>query len=153
MTAAELFAPGARVVFLHAHPDDETLATGVLIADLVASGHPVAVVTATRGERGEIRPGLDVGADIVAHREGELDAALAAGPAAPSWAKRWKSTCSPSIGVWSILKSPVWMMTPCGVVIASAAQSGILCVTRRNSIEKGPTSTRSRGRTLTSRSL
>ena len=26
----------ARVLFLHAHPDDETLATGALIADLVA---------------------------------------------------------------------------------------------------------------------
>jgi N-acetyl-1-D-myo-inositol-2-amino-2-deoxy-alpha-D-glucopyranoside deacetylase len=72
-----LFAPGERVVFLHAHPDDETLATGVLIADLVASGHPVAVVTATRGERGEIRPGVDVGEDLIAHREGELAAALA----------------------------------------------------------------------------
>lgn len=78
MTAAELFAPGARVVFLHAHPDDETLATGVLVAGLAASGHPVAVVTATRGERGEIRPGVDVGADIVAHREAELAAALSA---------------------------------------------------------------------------
>jgi N-acetyl-1-D-myo-inositol-2-amino-2-deoxy-alpha-D-glucopyranoside deacetylase len=77
-SARDVFAPGARVVFLHAHPDDETLATGVLIADLVASGHPVAVVTATRGERGEIRPGVDVGADIVAHREGELAGALEA---------------------------------------------------------------------------
>ena len=78
MTAPELFPPGARVAFLHAHPDDETLATGVLVAGLIASGHPVAVVTATRGERGEIRPGVDVGADIVAHRERELTAALAA---------------------------------------------------------------------------
>jgi N-acetyl-1-D-myo-inositol-2-amino-2-deoxy-alpha-D-glucopyranoside deacetylase len=77
VTARELFPPGARVVFLHAHPDDETLATGVLVAGLVASGQPVAVVTATRGERGEIRPGVDVGADIVAYREGELAAALA----------------------------------------------------------------------------
>lgn len=75
--ARDLFEPGVRVVFLHAHPDDETLATGVLIAELVASGHPVAVVTATRGERGEIRPGVDVGADLVAYREGELACALA----------------------------------------------------------------------------
>jgi N-acetyl-1-D-myo-inositol-2-amino-2-deoxy-alpha-D-glucopyranoside deacetylase len=76
--ARGLFPPGARVAFLHAHPDDETLATGVLIAELAASGHPVAVVTATRGERGEIRPGVDVGTDLVAHREGELACALAA---------------------------------------------------------------------------
>jgi N-acetyl-1-D-myo-inositol-2-amino-2-deoxy-alpha-D-glucopyranoside deacetylase len=78
MTPQGLFPSGARVAFLHAHPDDETLATGVLIAGLIAAGHPVAVVTATRGERGEIRPGVDVGADIVAHRERELAAALAA---------------------------------------------------------------------------
>lgn len=76
MTA--LFAPGARVAFLHAHPDDETLATGGLIAGLVACGHPVAVVTATRGERGELRPGVDVGDDLVAHRERELAGAVAA---------------------------------------------------------------------------
>ncbi len=76
MNADELFSPGARVVFLHAHPDDETLATGVLLAGLVASGRPVAVVTATRGERGEIRPGVDVGDDLVAYREDELAAAL-----------------------------------------------------------------------------
>lgn len=50
----------------------------MLIAELAASGHPVAVVTATRGERGEIRPGVDVGTDLVAHREGELACALAA---------------------------------------------------------------------------
>jgi N-acetyl-1-D-myo-inositol-2-amino-2-deoxy-alpha-D-glucopyranoside deacetylase len=78
MTTRELFPTGARVAFLHAHPDDETLATGVLVAGLIASGYRVAVVTATRGERGEIRPGVDVGADIVAHRERELAAALAA---------------------------------------------------------------------------
>ncbi len=77
MSAAELFPAGARVVFLHAHPDDETLASGVLIAGLVASGHSVAVLTATRGERGEVRPGVDVGADLVAHREAELVGALA----------------------------------------------------------------------------
>lgn len=65
-----------RVLFLHAHPDDETLATGALIADLVARGVAVAVVTATRGEQGEITdPGL--GDDLVALRERELAAALA----------------------------------------------------------------------------
>lgn len=65
-----------RVLFLHAHPDDETLATGALIADLIARGVEVAVVTATRGERGEITdPGL--AEDLVALRERELAAALA----------------------------------------------------------------------------
>jgi LmbE family N-acetylglucosaminyl deacetylase len=73
--------PGKRLVFLHAHPDDETLATGVLLADLVATGHQVAVVTATRGERGAVVPGplsaLEGTPELVEHRLGELAGALA----------------------------------------------------------------------------
>jgi N-acetyl-1-D-myo-inositol-2-amino-2-deoxy-alpha-D-glucopyranoside deacetylase len=42
------------VLFVHAHPDDETLATGALIDELVDRGIHVHLVTATRGERGEI---------------------------------------------------------------------------------------------------
>ncbi|HSK32555.1 MAG TPA: PIG-L family deacetylase [Propionicimonas sp.] len=72
---------GQRVVFLHAHPDDETLATGVLLADLVDTGHQVAVVTATRGERGAVVPGplsaLEGTPELVEHRLGELAGALA----------------------------------------------------------------------------
>jgi N-acetyl-1-D-myo-inositol-2-amino-2-deoxy-alpha-D-glucopyranoside deacetylase len=72
---------GQRVVFLHAHPDDETLATGVLLADLVDSGHQVAVVTATRGELGGVVPGplsaLQGTPELVEHRLGELAGALA----------------------------------------------------------------------------
>ena len=41
---------------------------------------------------------------------------------------------------------------PAGVVIASATQSGMLCVTRMNSIVNGPTVTVSRGLTVLSRS-
>jgi N-acetyl-1-D-myo-inositol-2-amino-2-deoxy-alpha-D-glucopyranoside deacetylase len=69
-----------RVLFLHAHPDDEVLATGVLIADLVARGVAVAVVTATRGERGEVVPGplspLAGTPALVARRETELAGAM-----------------------------------------------------------------------------
>ena len=72
---------GQRVVFLHAHPDDETLATGALLADLVVDGHQVAVVTATRGERGAVVPGplsaLEGTPELVEHRLGELAGALA----------------------------------------------------------------------------
>ncbi|GAA4723698.1 PIG-L family deacetylase [Promicromonospora umidemergens] len=39
---------------VHAHPDDETLATGGLLATFAAAGRPVCVVTCTRGERGEV---------------------------------------------------------------------------------------------------
>ena len=45
-----------------------------------------------------------------------------------------------SIGVGSILKSPVWMITPRGVRIASATHSMVLCVTWKNSILNGPMS-------------
>ncbi|WP_374946296.1 PIG-L deacetylase family protein [Agreia sp.] len=65
-----------RVLFVHAHPDDETLATGALIIELVDRGVDVQLVTATRGERG------DIVAEVFAHdpdpetlsaiREGEL---------------------------------------------------------------------------------
>lgn len=76
---AELVEADARWVFLHAHPDDETLATGALLAWLAERGE-VAVVTATRGERGEVVPGplsaLAGTSDLVAHRERELAGAL-----------------------------------------------------------------------------
>lgn len=69
-----------RVLFAHAHPDDETLATGCLIADLVGRGVEVGVVTATRGERGQVREGTLAhlaGTDaLVEHRAGELAEAL-----------------------------------------------------------------------------
>ncbi len=41
-----------------------------------------------------------------------LSASSASTPSVPSSPKRCRSKCSPSIGVWSILKSPVWTMTP-----------------------------------------
>src|SRR5919198_1478560 len=44
-----------------------------------------------------------------------LSANNASTPSAPSCAKRWTSNGSPSIGVWSILKSPVCTTTPAGV--------------------------------------
>ena len=39
---------------VHAHPDDETIGTGGLMAKAVAGGHRVVLVTGTRGELGEI---------------------------------------------------------------------------------------------------
>lgn len=71
-----------RLLAVHAHPDDETLSTGALLATWAASGAPVTVVTCTRGERGEvIGPSLAElegdGLALAAHREQELAAALA----------------------------------------------------------------------------
>jgi N-acetyl-1-D-myo-inositol-2-amino-2-deoxy-alpha-D-glucopyranoside deacetylase len=45
-----------RVLFVHAHPDDETIATGGTLATLVDRGAVVTLVTCTRGERGEVIP-------------------------------------------------------------------------------------------------
>jgi N-acetyl-1-D-myo-inositol-2-amino-2-deoxy-alpha-D-glucopyranoside deacetylase len=50
--------PGLLLV--HAHPDDESFATGGLIARAVAEGHRLDLVTCTGGEEGEIHdPTLD----------------------------------------------------------------------------------------------
>ncbi len=71
--AAALLDAARRVLFVHAHPDDETLASGGLIADLVDRGAVVAVLTASRGEQGEVVPGsLPAGIDLEAHREAEV---------------------------------------------------------------------------------
>jgi N-acetyl-1-D-myo-inositol-2-amino-2-deoxy-alpha-D-glucopyranoside deacetylase len=69
-------------VLCHAHPDDETLATGALALGLRARGDEVVVLTATRGEAGEVRPGpyaaLEGMPELAAIREQELATALAA---------------------------------------------------------------------------
>ncbi len=45
-----------RVLFVHAHPDDETIDTGGTLATLVDRGAVVTLLTCTRGERGEVIP-------------------------------------------------------------------------------------------------
>lgn len=75
------------VLAVHAHPDDETLTTGGLLATFAAAGLPVCVVTCTRGERGEViaLPGTTSegratlegdGPALGAYREAELAGAL-----------------------------------------------------------------------------
>lgn len=89
----------ARLLFVHAHPDDETLTTGVAIAHHVARGDDVHVLTCTLGEEGEVIPAPlrhleGRGEELAAHRRGELARAMdtlgvthhllgAEGPAAP----------------------------------------------------------------------
>ncbi len=48
----------STLVCFHAHPDDEALSTGGLMAKAAAAGHRVVLVTATRGEQGEPQPGV-----------------------------------------------------------------------------------------------
>src|ERR687896_332133 len=45
-----------RLLFVHAHPDDETLGTGATMAKYAAEGAHVCLVTCTLGELGEIIP-------------------------------------------------------------------------------------------------
>src|SRR3954452_4150387 len=69
----------ATVVFFHAHPDDEAIATGGTMAKLAAAGHRIVLVTATRGEHGEVEEGfLDEGEALGARREQETHAAAEA---------------------------------------------------------------------------
>ncbi len=48
----------STLVCFHAHPDDECIATGGTLAAAHANGHRTVLVVATRGERGEVAPGV-----------------------------------------------------------------------------------------------
>ena len=71
-----------RALFVHAHPDDETINNGVTMAQLVDDGVAVTLVTCTRGEEGEVLiPDLAYLASnaedgLGAHREIELAQAM-----------------------------------------------------------------------------
>lgn len=73
-----------RLLLVHAHPDDESIATGATMAHYAALGAQVVLVTCTLGEQGEIRvPELAqleaAQADqLGGYRMGELDRAAAA---------------------------------------------------------------------------
>ena len=76
--------PEQRLMLVHAHPDDESIGQGATMAKYVAEGRGVTLVTCTAGELGEILvPELEhLAADrddgLGEHRQGELDAAMAA---------------------------------------------------------------------------
>jgi N-acetyl-1-D-myo-inositol-2-amino-2-deoxy-alpha-D-glucopyranoside deacetylase len=71
-----------RLLFVHAHPDDETLTTGATIAHYTARGAQVRVVTCTLGEEGEVigerwaQLAVDAADQLGGFRIGELTAAL-----------------------------------------------------------------------------
>lgn len=79
-----------RLLFVHAHPDDESLANGATIAHYAARGAQVHVVTCTLGEEGEVIGDrwalltVDHADQLGGYRIGELTAALQAlGVSAP----------------------------------------------------------------------
>jgi N-acetyl-1-D-myo-inositol-2-amino-2-deoxy-alpha-D-glucopyranoside deacetylase len=75
---------GARILLVHAHPDDETINNGATMAMYAALGAKVTLVTCTRGEEGEVLvPELAHIAssdkdELGAHREIELADAMKA---------------------------------------------------------------------------
>ena len=61
------------IVCFHAHPDDEAIATGGVMAKAASEGHRVVLVVATRGENGEIVPDvLDDGEELWERRVEEV---------------------------------------------------------------------------------
>ena len=76
------------VLFVHAHPDDESMGTGGTMARLVSEGARVDLVTCTDGAEGEIHdPTLDAdeARPRLAHiRADELACSIEALEAAPS---------------------------------------------------------------------
>ncbi len=72
-----------RMLLVHAHPDDETIANGATMARYAAEGAHVTLVTCTLGEEGEVLvPDLahlasDREDGLGKHRIGELKAAMA----------------------------------------------------------------------------
>jgi LmbE family N-acetylglucosaminyl deacetylase len=70
----------STIVLVHAHPDDETIATGGVMLRAHRAGHRVVLVTATRGEEGQIftldeaatRPRLGEVREAELRRAGEI---------------------------------------------------------------------------------
>jgi N-acetyl-1-D-myo-inositol-2-amino-2-deoxy-alpha-D-glucopyranoside deacetylase len=94
-----------RLLFVHAHPDDETINNAVTIAHYASRGAYVTVLTCTLGEEGEIiddrwtRLAVDEADQLGGYRIGELTAALRIlGVAEPKFlggAGRWRDSGMP----------------------------------------------------------
>ncbi|MFC5749495.1 N-acetyl-1-D-myo-inositol-2-amino-2-deoxy-alpha-D-glucopyranoside deacetylase [Actinomadura rugatobispora] len=73
-----------RILFVHAHPDDESIGTGATMAKYAAEGAHVCLVTCTLGEEGEVIPdelrhlASDKEDRLGEYRVGELSEACAA---------------------------------------------------------------------------
>ena len=91
-----------RILFVHAHPDDETLTTGGTIARCAGDGADVTVLTCTLGEEGEVIgerwAGLvadradQLGGYRILELTGALDALGAAAPRFLGGAGRWRDS-------------------------------------------------------------
>jgi len=73
---AELLPPGARLVVVSPHPDDEILGCGGLIHDAASAGHAVCVIALTDGEQAYPNDRAWPPHRLAPVRRAELDAAL-----------------------------------------------------------------------------
>ncbi len=75
-------SPERRMLLVHAHPDDETIGTGVTMAKYASEGAGVTLVTCTLGEEGEVlvdslsNLASDRDDTLGQHRIGELEEAM-----------------------------------------------------------------------------
>jgi N-acetyl-1-D-myo-inositol-2-amino-2-deoxy-alpha-D-glucopyranoside deacetylase len=91
-----------RLLFVHAHPDDESITNGATVAHYIARGAQVQVVTCTLGEEGEVIGeqwallAADHADQLGGYRIGELTAALRAlgvdGPTYLGGPGRWRDS-------------------------------------------------------------
>lgn len=91
-----------RLLFVHAHPDDETISNGATIAHYTNLGAEVTVLTCTLGEEGEVigdrwaHLAVDHADQLGGYRIGELTAALGhlgvAGPRFLGGAGYWRDS-------------------------------------------------------------
>lgn len=58
----------ATLVTFHAHPDDESIAMGGVMAKAADAGHRVVLVVATRGEHGEVEEGFLPEGEVLGQR-------------------------------------------------------------------------------------
>ena len=76
----------ATIVFVHAHPDDESTLTSGSMARATAEGHRVVTVIATNGEHGEAPADLRPGETVADRRRVEAEASASAlGVARLAW--------------------------------------------------------------------
>ncbi|MFM7537260.1 MAG: PIG-L deacetylase family protein [Acidimicrobiales bacterium] len=68
----------ATLVCFHAHPDDESISTGGVMALAASAGHRVVLVVATDGRHGERPEGVDSPEALVERRRAETEASAAA---------------------------------------------------------------------------
>lgn len=61
----------ATIVSFHAHPDDESIATGGTLARAASEGHRVVLVFGTRGECGEVAEGFLVDGEALGDRRSQ----------------------------------------------------------------------------------